>query len=229
MKQIKLASHNHMLRYMSILCLLVTIALWGNSLSIYAKAYLAKYLIADAWESTITSQEHTKPWQWADTWPVAKMVFPSHQQSLIVLAGANGSSLAFGPGHVSGTSLFSENGTKVVGGHRDTHFGFLQNVKIGDSFMVQDEKGIWKTYTITGTEIVNTKQRDWHIDHNKSQVQLVTCYPFDSISPGGPLRYVVSAEQRPSEQQLLQKQLAEMPLSKKHSLGSNRTRYAHYF
>jgi hypothetical protein len=23
---------------------------------------------------------------------------------------------------------------------------------------------------------------------------LVTCYPFDAIAPGGPLRYVVSAE-----------------------------------
>ncbi len=38
-------------------------------------------------------------------------------------------------------------------------------------------------------------------DAGDTRLTLVTCYPFDAIRPGGPLRYVVSAvlEEGPSE------------------------------
>jgi sortase A len=36
------------------------------------------------------------------------------------------------------------------------------------------------------TGIINDPERD--------QLVLVTCYPFDAMVPGGPLRYVVIAE-----------------------------------
>jgi sortase A len=32
-------------------------------------------------------------------------------------------------------------------------------------------------------------------DTEENRLALVTCYPFDAISPGGPLRYVVMAEE----------------------------------
>ena len=55
----------------------------------------------------------------------------------MVLAGASGRTLAFGPGHVDGTPLPGEHGNAVVSGHRDTHFAFLRDLRCGDVLEVQ--------------------------------------------------------------------------------------------
>ena len=39
-----------------------------------------------------------KPWSWADTWPVARIIVPRIGRSAIALAGASGQALAFGLG-----------------------------------------------------------------------------------------------------------------------------------
>ena len=63
---------------------------------IYAKAALAKGMIADAWTETLSTGIKIKPWPWADTWPVAKLRSPTHKRDITVLAGAQGTTLAFG-------------------------------------------------------------------------------------------------------------------------------------
>ena len=66
-----------------------------------AKAKFAQVLLEDAWQKTLITQQPIKPWPWADTWPVGRLSAPAQNQSLIVLAGASGEALAFGPGHLS--------------------------------------------------------------------------------------------------------------------------------
>jgi hypothetical protein len=74
-----------------------------------------------------------KPWPWADTWPVARLRMQHPSVDLIVLAGAYGRTLAFGPGHVTSSALPGQEGTVMLTGHRDTHFRFLKDVQTGRS------------------------------------------------------------------------------------------------
>jgi len=54
--------------------------------------------------------------------------------------------------------------------------------------------GAWRTYRVSGTEIIDARRARLLPGDATPRLTLVTCYPFDAIAPGGPLRYVVSAE-----------------------------------
>ncbi len=177
--------------------LLVTITAlsWGNTLYIHVKAVLAQFLIADAWADTLERDSDFKPWPWADTWPVARMHTEILDGDLYILAGAHGSSLAFGPGHMDGTVAPGESGSSVIAGHRDTHFEFLENIVIDDRFQIQTRRGTWQTYLVSNIDIIDTTENDtWLLDQSLDTIYLVTCFPFDVINPGGPLRIVVQLE-----------------------------------
>lgn len=181
------------LRFAPAVLLAVSILFWTDGLYIHAKARLAQYLIAQSWSSN-----QNKPWPWADTWPVARLRFDRHDT--YVLAGAHGSALAFGPGHVDGTALPGSEGTSLVAGHRDTHFAFLAEMANGDVLEVQSSDKRWLGYEIVSIEIVDTRQSDrMAIDNALNQLVLVTCFPFDAIEAGGPLRFVVTARFVPEE------------------------------
>src|SRR5262249_43220673 len=104
----------------------------GQAVYIHAKALLAQILLERAFAQTLASGHDVKPWPWADTWPVARITVPRLGRSAIVLAGASGQALAFGPGHVERTPQAGEEGTAIYSAHRDTHFAFLGDVMIGD-------------------------------------------------------------------------------------------------
>ena len=177
--------------------LLVTITAlsWGNTLYIHVKAVLAQFLIADAWADTLERDRDFKPWPWADTWPVARMHSEILDGDLYILAGAHGSTLAFGPGHMDGTVAPGESGSSVIAGHRDTHFEFLENIVIDDRFQIQTRRGTWQTYLVSNIDIIDTTENDtWLLDQSLDTIYLVTCFPFDAINPGGPLRIVVQLE-----------------------------------
>lgn len=186
-----------------------TVVQWGSAATIHAKAILAQWLIASAWQKSLQlvqgsqyTEAKIKPWNWADTWPVARLRWvqfkadKSNERVLaetFVLAGAQGNSLAFGPGHVNGTALPGI-GASVIGGHRDTHFAFLKNVIKGDYLKVQTQSGVWHTYQIIAVDIVNTTNTELRIDKSADELWLVTCYPFNALLAGGSLRYVARAE-----------------------------------
>ena len=96
------------------------------------KAEVAQVLLQRAWSKSVDGHAQTRPWPWADTWPVARLTATSHDVDLIVLAGGSGRTLAFGPGHLGASALPGEIGNMVIAGHRDTHFAFLQEVRRGD-------------------------------------------------------------------------------------------------
>lgn len=120
-------------------CLLVALYLFSSAGYIHAKAIFAQFLIADAWQVTLQTTENTPPWSWADTYPVAKLTVAD--ETSYVLAGATGRTLAFGPGHMSSTSLPGEQGNAVITGHRDTHFAVLEGVNVGDMIQTQTLAG----------------------------------------------------------------------------------------
>ncbi|MBT4521525.1 MAG: class GN sortase [Halieaceae bacterium] len=167
----------------------------SNAGYIHAKAQLAQILIARAWEKTlILGGEPKKPWPWADTWPVARLQVPRLQIDLFVLSGAAGHALAFGPGHESASAIPGMPGIAVIGGHRDTHFRFLQDLRRNTLLSLQLASGKHLSYRVDSTRIINTDSDPYlHKASDRSELQLVTCYPFDALAAGGPLRYVVSA------------------------------------
>ena len=76
----------------------------GAGAAIALKAAVAQQLLHAAWQRTQAGEREVRPWPWADTWPVARLLAPAQNVDLIVLEGASGRILAFGPGHVEGTA-----------------------------------------------------------------------------------------------------------------------------
>jgi len=181
----------------TIITLLIVIGVWniGEGSYIYAKAYLAQYLIESSWQTVIQNQQIQKPWPWADTWPVSRMLMAKHDVDLYILAGDNGRTLAFGPGYRFDTTKPGDIGNSIIAAHRDTHFEFLKNVAIGETFTLQTDKGSILKYQIVDIRISHYQNVMIPDPDEVSMLTLVTCFPFDTLATGGPLRYLVIAEQ----------------------------------
>ena len=166
---------------------------------IWLKAQLAQYLLRRAWAAVDAGGGAVKPWPWADTWPVARLVAPRHDVDLIVLADASGRTMAFGPGHVPGTAPPGAPGHTVLTGHRDTAFRFLRALAPGDELRVVAPGGTERRYAVAETRVVDAGET-WVLRETlEGRLTLVTCYPFDTLVPGGPLRYVVRASSKDAE------------------------------
>lgn len=182
----------------AIIVLLLSAGIWqtGSGLYIPAKAWLAQQLIHRAWESSIAGNGVKKPWSWADTVPVARLIAPEHEKDFIVLSGASGEALAFGPGHVAASDMPGGDGHVIVGGHRDTHFRFLQHAAIGQTLQLQSRDGLIHDYEIESISISDVTKQPLILAEQESLLTLITCYPFDGLTPTKNLRYVVTAKRR---------------------------------
>jgi len=164
--------------------LLLAEALW-----IPLKAELAQWLIERSWQETLRGNPGARPWPWADTRAVAVLSVPKLGVSQVVLEGNSGRNLAFGPVLLDG----SLNGRdRIISGHRDTHFRFLEFLQAGDRIrLATRETSRW--FEVRYVDIVDSRKQQLIVDPGVDRVSLVTCYPFSSLQAGGPLRYVVTA------------------------------------
>ena len=181
------------MRFFSPLALAILgLILFGQGAYIHAKALLAQVLLERAFSATIATGHDSKPWSWADTWPVARIEVRRIGASAIVLAGSSGQALAFGPGHVERTASAGERGVAVYSAHRDTHFRFLKDVRIGDEIAVTRRDGKTFRYRADSQSVVRFDQ--FAIDPLSGDTELVlsTCWPFDAVTPG-PDRYLLHA------------------------------------
>jgi sortase A len=182
---------------LALAALLVAVGVWqvGEAGYLHAKALLAQHLLETSWADTVATGQPSKPWPWADTWPVARLTFDEDPaRSMIVLAGGNGRTLAFAPGHVDGTPLPGRPGVSLIGGHRDTHFRALGDLEVGAMVSAQIADGSVHRFRITDTRIVDSRTTKIEPQGTRPTLALVTCWPFDAVVPGGPMRYVVFAE-----------------------------------
>jgi len=174
---------------------LLALGFWnlGQGAYIPAKAWFAQELMQHAWLRVTAGADRAAPWPWADTWPVARLTVKSRDVDLIVLAGASGRTLAFGPGHLGASAEPGEIGNSIIAGHRDTHFAFLRDVEVGELIGVETTRGQGHLYEVVGVDVVDARKGSLMLDTQQSMLSLVTCYPFDALEAGGPLRYVVTA------------------------------------
>jgi sortase A len=171
---------------------LAGLVLFGQGAYIHAKALLAQVLLERAFTETIASSRETKPWSWADTWPVARIEVKRLNASAIVLAGSSGQALAYGPGHVERTPDAGERGVAVYSAHRDTHFRFLRDVAIGDEIVVTRRDGKAFRYRADASSVVRFDASGIDPLSDRYELVLTTCWPFDAVTPG-PMRYLLHA------------------------------------
>ncbi|MEJ2610668.1 MAG: class GN sortase [Candidatus Thiodiazotropha sp.] len=183
-----------MIRYLALLLCLLGCGLLGKGGWIEAKAWLAEGLIASAWQQTLAGQGAVPPWPWADTQPVAKLESPRLGVERWVLSGDSGRTLAFGPGWSEYTTAPGEEGRSFISGHRDTHFHFLKDLQVGDRLIIQKPDGNRVDYQVAEIGVINQGE-GWRLPIDGPQeLLLITCYPFDALTPGATQRYIVRAE-----------------------------------
>lgn len=171
--------------------------LWQLAQGLYipSKAVVAQQLLQLAWERTQMGARGARPWPWADTHPVARLNVPELGIDQIVLEGASGRTLAFGPGLLPGSVAPGNAGHIVISGHRDTHFRFLAELASGARIYLYGADGVRHAYRVDDTDIVDVRQYRGLEECDGRCLTLVTCYPFDAVVPGGPLRYLVFARE----------------------------------
>jgi len=181
-------------RVIALLILIVGLCFLVSGSWIQIKAVIAQELLERSWQQTLSHGNTVQPWPWADHWPVAQLKFPRAKSELIVLSGDNGSSLAFAPGWNTKSAKPGERGVTVISGHRDTHFKILKDTEIGDLIDVVTTQGETVNYQIKTIDVVDSRVATIKTEQPRQTLVLVTCYPFDAVVAGGPLRYVVTAE-----------------------------------
>jgi len=192
MKQFLLPHRSRLAKASAALTLIVGIGFLADAFWLYGKAQVGQMLLSHAWAKTLEDGKDHKPWPWADHWPVARLISEEHNIDQIVLAGDSGSVLAFAPGMNLQAAKPGERGTVLISGHRDTHFRFLQNINPGAELTLQTKEGSHR-YRIEETKIVDSRTTTIDPSIGKGHLVLVTCYPFDAIDAGGPMRFVVIA------------------------------------
>ena len=167
---------------------------WG--LYMPAKAALAQFLLERAWSRTVAGETNAKPWPWADIAPVAEIELPALGERDIVLEGASGEAMAFGPGHMPNTPPIGARGTAIVAAHRDTQFANLGRLKIGDAVVATRSDGKRLVFHVAAIRVVEADASGLDPADpgpTGARLALVTCYPFEGVLHS-PLRYVVIAD-----------------------------------
>ncbi len=172
----------------ALFCLLISLGMAMHAAWIPLKAELAQVLLQRSWEMQEKGL-NARPWPWADTHAVGRLHAPRLGIEQIILEGSSGRNLAFGP-------TLAEHSLRlldlVINGHRDTHFKFLQELQAGDQLRLETAAGV-QTFQVVSLEVIDSRAANMVLEPGLRRLSLVTCYPFDASTVGGPLRYVVTA------------------------------------
>ena len=159
-----------------------------------AKACAARVLIDRAFDAHLADGRAHAPWSWADVHPIARLSAPRLGVERIVLSGASGSSLAFGPGHVDSTATPGEAGNVAIAGHRDGAFAFLGQLRVGDELTLETRAGA-RRYAVRELSVVSMWDESVLEPTADDRLTLITCWPLDGIV-GSTERLVVRAAPR---------------------------------
>jgi sortase A len=122
--------------------------------------------------------------------------------SVMVLQGIENDTLIVGAGHVPGTPLPGADANVVIAAHRDTFFRKLEGIIAGDSIQFETLRGTYE-YVVDSTEIVDPEDTQVMESRARSELTLITCYPFYFVG-AAPKRFVVHAQ--PSRDERLRMQ-----------------------
>ncbi len=172
---------------------------------LYAKSVLAQVLLNQAWqESQQQYQQKIKqgyqgenkksmPWQWADSYPVAKLTDKKNNVSWIIMAGMTGRAMAFAPTWLEDSAKPNQYGNTVISAHNDSHFNVLESSNISDEFLLEDSQGKILSYRIMTIDIVSKYNTSPYLFQDETMITLITCYPFEVTNIAKTQRLVIQA------------------------------------
>lgn len=122
---------------------------------------------------------------------VGKLSVPRIGISVMVLHGIERNTLIAGAGHVPGTPLPGSEGNVTIAAHRDTFFRKLEGILPGDSIQLGTIGNSYE-YVVDSIEIVDPEDTKVIESRGRSELTLITCYPFFLVGPA-PKRFIVHA------------------------------------
>lgn len=123
---------------------------------------------------------------------IGTLSIPALKTTLPIVEGTGEDELGRGVGHFEQSVLPGANDNCVLSGHRDTVFGDLGDLVVGDRFVVRTAAGRF-TYVIRDIRIVDKDDRTVIVPTDHAVLTVTTCYPFRYIG-SAPDRYVLSAD-----------------------------------
>jgi sortase A len=123
--------------------------------------------------------------------PLAILRIPKLQLEVPVLEGTDRITLNSGAGRIAGTALPGEHGNIGIAGHRDGFFRGLKDISKGDTIELVANHHT-DTYVVDNIHITSPDDVSVLQPSRRSQLTLVTCYPFYFVGPA-PKRYIVQA------------------------------------
>lgn len=107
--------------------------------------------------------------------------------------GDSNAELKNGVGQYNGSTFPGCGGTVLVGGHNNSYFNGLKNVKKGDLVTLKTNYGTY-VYKVTKTAVLPASDKTaYDLAAKKENLVLYTCYPFDMLGLT-PNRYFVYAD-----------------------------------
>lgn len=126
---------------------------------------------------------------------IGRLEIPRLRVSTAVVEGDDPAALRFGAGHVPWTCLPAENGNVGIAAHRDTVFRPLRNIALRDRVKFITKNRLYE-FEVNSVEVVRPEDVAVLDSANRSELTLVTCYPFSYLGPA-PLRFIVRAVRMP--------------------------------
>jgi LPXTG-site transpeptidase (sortase) family protein len=127
---------------------------------------------------------------------VGRIEVPRLRLSALAREGVDVRTLRGSVGHVPGTAMPGAPGNAAFAAHRDTFFRPLEGIRPGDAILITTPEGVHR-YIVVGTRVVPPSDVSVLRSGNRSQLTLVTCYPFDYVG-SAPQRFIVQAELAPA-------------------------------
>jgi sortase A len=127
---------------------------------------------------------------------IGRIEVPRLRLSALAREGVDVGTLRGSVGHVPGTALPGETGNAAFAAHRDTFFAPLAGIKKDDTVLITTPDGVHR-YRVFSTRIVPPSEVSVLRSGQRSQLTLVTCYPFDYVG-SAPKRFIVQAELMPT-------------------------------
>ncbi len=123
---------------------------------------------------------------------IGKIVVVKTGEQIPILMGATEENLRGGATLYDNGIYPGDNGTAIILGHRETTFGFLENIKIGDEVDIESLNNIYK-FKVKRTYITTPDDESILSQENKPSLTLVTCYPFNYLGHA-PERFIVKLD-----------------------------------
>lgn len=124
---------------------------------------------------------------------IGEIQIPRLALRAVILHGDSPQVLRRGVGHLPNTPVPGERGNVGLAGHRDSFFRPLRQIRTGDLITLRTSKGEFH-YQVESTLIVSPENTEVLASSGKSELTLVTCFPFNYVG-AAPDRFIVRAVQ----------------------------------